>query len=536
MKKFSFIFIITLLMLIFAGCSVFRKDPKLVPGLTKGAETSPAVSPAQADTPSVTPGEIITPSEVPATFTPTPTATNTPTPTPTPIVYTFEKLEPETRYAYKGCNVRFKPDTIWDITGYIYEGTTVTITAKCIETGWYKIKYGTNQTGYVAASNLTTEVPLTIDISTVTPVPLPEYTSSGAFTTNIGETVIIALEGLSLANFKSYDESLILISETGEIQPLRAGKAVVSASNGTEELFFDISVFDHHRLDGAFVTKREITDDFWLTEDLSITPDMVVTPEQSATYEKLLSEGSLTLVRTTGLKSVSEDETTYTVEYNGICFNVDKTLVTTDCPAATPTPELPAISFSIKPGTLVNYDFSLLSTGDPENLINLISNKPVRCLTGDPSCLIQQEAINPLCVLGRDCIAFGEGSWFWIEGNGSYRTFSTQDRYWQKRLAQDPTYGDDPYNSGGTKCVPGVSSEHRTGYAFDISCSTAGFTWLNENSWKYGFIHRYTGDKTQYTGVMDEYWHYTYVGRDIAETCYKENLCLEEYYAKYVFE
>ena len=32
----------------------------------------------------------------------------------------------------------------------------------------------------------------------------------------------------------------------------------------------------------------------------------------------------------------------------------------------------------------------------------------------------------------------------------------------------------------------------------------AGFNWLKENCYKYGFIHRYTGDKTEKTGVMDE--------------------------------
>lgn len=590
MKKKIYLFILIFTLFFVTACSGNTgKQPSLIPGLNKGDKTNtPAPSATNTSAPSATAFDTPTPTNTSTpTNTPTPTATNTPT--PTPIVYTYEKLEPTVMYTYNGANIRFKPDTIWDITNYLYEGTQVTVTEKCIETGWYKITFGKNQTGYCYPGSLTTEPPITVDTSTVTPVPVGVYTASGFITLNLGEKANVALTGLAFENFKSYDMSVVSVSESGEITPLRAGKAVVSAFSGGTEYFFDVSVFDHNRLAGSFTTVREITDDLWLTEELTLTvtdvvpfvPTQVPTPSAapedpnvtpgetpsvtadptasaenpSATaaptaptdpspvpapsaesYLNLFANGELKLVRLTGLKLVSENATTYTVAYKGMSFEVDKTKLTNVCPGATPSPELPAVSFSIKPGMLVNYNNVLLTTADPTGLVNLVQNKTVRSLTGGASCLIQQEALNPLCVMGRECIAFGEGSWFWIEETGAYRPFELQDYYWNNAITKDPTYGDTPYTSGGTKCVPGISSEHRTGYAFDISTSAKGYEWLNENSWKYGFIHRYTGDKTIYTGVMDEYWHYTYVGRDIAETCYKEGLCLEEYYEKYVFE
>ena len=60
--------------------------------------------------------------------------------------------------------------------------------------------------------------------------------------------------------------------------------------------------------------------------------------------------------------------------------------------------------------------------------------------------------------------------------------------------------------------VPGYS-EHQIGLAVDINGATYDlYFWLQENSYKYGFIFRYSGDKTDITGVAEEVWHYRYVG------------------------
>ena len=80
--------------------------------------------------------------------------------------------------------------------------------------------------------------------------------------------------------------------------------------------------------------------------------------------------------------------------------------------------------------------------------------------------------------------------------------------------------------------VPGYS-EHQVGLAVDINGATYDlYFWLQENSYKYGFIFRYPGNKTEITGVAEEVWHYRYVGVEAATEMYEKGLCLEEYLAK----
>lgn len=80
--------------------------------------------------------------------------------------------------------------------------------------------------------------------------------------------------------------------------------------------------------------------------------------------------------------------------------------------------------------------------------------------------------------------------------------------------------------------APGYS-EHQIGLAVDINGATYDlYFWLQENSYRYGFIFRYPGDKTELTGVAEEVWHYRYVGVEAATEMYKTGLCLEEYLAE----
>ena len=76
---------------------------------------------------------------------------------------------------------------------------------------------------------------------------------------------------------------------------------------------------------------------------------------------------------------------------------------------------------------------------------------------------------------------------------------------------------------------PGTS-EHQLGLAVDINGAVYDiYLWLEENSWKYGFIFRYPDNKTDITGVAGEVWHYRYVGKEAAQEIYEQGVCLEEY-------
>lgn len=73
-------------------------------------------------------------------------------------------------------------------------------------------------------------------------------------------------------------------------------------------------------------------------------------------------------------------------------------------------------------------------------------------------------------------------------------------------------------------------SEHQSGLAVDINGAVYDvYLWLQENSYKYGFIFRYPGSKTELTGIAEEVWHYRYVGREAAAEIFQQGVCLEEY-------
>lgn len=86
-------------------------------------------------------------------------------------------------------------------------------------------------------------------------------------------------------------------------------------------------------------------------------------------------------------------------------------------------------------------------------------------------------------------------------------------------------------------------SEHQTGLAADIEplsrqcelnicfASTPEGKWLAANSYKYGYIIRYTADKVAVTGYEFEPWHVRYVGKLLASELVKQNVyTLEEFF------
>lgn len=82
---------------------------------------------------------------------------------------------------------------------------------------------------------------------------------------------------------------------------------------------------------------------------------------------------------------------------------------------------------------------------------------------------------------------------------------------------------------------PGTS-EHQLGIAVDINPDYSKtkdgkevYEWLENNSYKYGFVKRYADDKKDITGIINEPWHFRYVGKEAAFAMYEKNLCLEEY-------
>lgn len=82
-------------------------------------------------------------------------------------------------------------------------------------------------------------------------------------------------------------------------------------------------------------------------------------------------------------------------------------------------------------------------------------------------------------------------------------------------------------------------SEHHTGLCVDFATSTAILTnafanteagqWLQQNSYRFGFILRYPENKTDVTGYCYESWHYRFVGREAATEIMLRGITLEEF-------
>lgn len=119
----------------------------------------------------------------------------------------------------------------------------------------------------------------------------------------------------------------------------------------------------------------------------------------------------------------------------------------------------------------------------------------------------------------------------------AYRSYDYQKNLYNSYLKNDSQEIVDTYSAR-----PGFS-EHQTGLAIDIDNGrenynrfhiTQEFAWVKENCYKYGFILRYDLGKEHITGYKYEPWHYRYVGTNISEYIYKNNLTFEEYYHQFI--
>ena len=122
-----------------------------------------------------------------------------------------------------------------------------------------------------------------------------------------------------------------------------------------------------------------------------------------------------------------------------------------------------------------------------------------------------------------------------IDANSSYRDYDTQVatvNYYLK------FYGENYKNKYVAK--PGYS-EHQTGLAIDVKSkngspfkTTKEYTWMVNNSYKYGFILRYPEGREEEFGYSSESWHFRYVGEEIAKYIYENDLIYDEYYALFL--
>ena len=122
----------------------------------------------------------------------------------------------------------------------------------------------------------------------------------------------------------------------------------------------------------------------------------------------------------------------------------------------------------------------------------------------------------------------------YIYAGSTYRSYSYQTSLHNKYISEDGLNEAEVYSARAGY------SEHQLGLAVDILSSKwklineddIEYSWLVENSYKYGFILRYPRKKEYITGYVFEDWHYRYLGVDLAKKVHDSNLTYDEYVAR----
>lgn len=122
----------------------------------------------------------------------------------------------------------------------------------------------------------------------------------------------------------------------------------------------------------------------------------------------------------------------------------------------------------------------------------------------------------------------------YIYGGSGYRSYSYQQNLYDRYVSQNGKKEADTFSARAG------FSEHQTGLAMDIlnhkwdyiDESDKEYTWLINNSYKYGYILRYLKNKEHITGYIYEPWHFRYVGIDLATEITKLGITYDEYIAK----
>ncbi|MBN2221033.1 MAG: M15 family metallopeptidase [Vallitaleaceae bacterium] len=164
---------------------------------------------------------------------------------------------------------------------------------------------------------------------------------------------------------------------------------------------------------------------------------------------------------------------------------------------------------------------------------NLMKPEVTFSISGDDQKMyLQKEAADALTLLFEDALAND----LQLVAVSGYRSYARQKSIYENNVA---TRGQEETDKISAR--PG-HSEHQTGLAMDISCSSLGnkleFSfaetpegiWVKENAYRFGFIIRYGQSQENITGYAYEPWHLRYVGLDLASYLYEYQITLEELY------
>lgn len=176
-------------------------------------------------------------------------------------------------------------------------------------------------------------------------------------------------------------------------------------------------------------------------------------------------------------------------------------------------------------------DYHFTSTGEPFWLVNLNYPLPDNYqldLVEVEGFQVSKDCAKPLLAMMEACRAAG----YQCVINTAYRDRDYQQMLWDNRYNNYISQGHSPTVAAELSAqfvLPPGYSEHHTGLAVDITGTEQMYSWLEQHAPKYGFILRYPEDKTQWTGVSYEPWHFRYVGQELALELQTLDFTPEEY-------
>lgn len=121
-----------------------------------------------------------------------------------------------------------------------------------------------------------------------------------------------------------------------------------------------------------------------------------------------------------------------------------------------------------------------------------------------------------------------------IYAGSTYRSYYYQEGLYNRYVKKDG------FKEAETYSARAGYSEHQLGLAVDIvngkwnylSEGDKEYTWLINNSYKYGFILRYPHESEYITGYVFEDWHFRYLGIELATKVHESKLTYDEYIAR----
>ena len=212
-------------------------------------------------------------------------------------------------------------------------------------------------------------------------------------------------------------------------------------------------------------------------------------------------------------------------------------------PVETPEPTPEPLSFDLSSWEymLVNGDHSIDQYA-PAELVYL--DQAVEALDIQTSYNPNRVAVDariaqPLLDMAKACKDAGLPVWL----SSGYRSYSEQAANFQ-RICQNNGITDGKDAKGHYITMPAGCSEHQSGLCCDITdkyreikndeiFKTDTYAWLRDHCAEYGFILRFPTGKEDITGVMNEGWHFRYVGLEAAKYMTENDLTLEEFWQRF---